>query len=292
MLMQDTRCRQPKKRVGVQRGPFCRERRRAAVVCRGGLQAPGKACELPPPLVSSIEHRKHMVSAKIDWLIYFYVYLSLEWGLTFAAFLSLVVLFPVVFLIVSLGHILAGKGSKPVTKEAFRPYAWLFIAALFALGVAIASLTGSAAHCLWPKTWIEYKGPVNLPDPNQGLNQYLASKLGEDSVDLQLCTTDNLAFYIGFQASCARVGEPYGELKPDLQKAEHDAHPCSEDNKKLLFLCLVLGAIGTGSMLLFAAEKGFCIVMKNSKIRSFNFNLNKPRVTPVSSSREDEADEI
>ncbi|GAQ79403.1 hypothetical protein KFL_000300010 [Klebsormidium nitens] len=252
------------------------------------VQAPGKACELPPPLVSSIVHRKHIVSAGVDWLIYVCVYLSLEWGVTFAAFCVLLL----VVLIVLCGHIRAGRGDEPTPKGFFKPYAWALLAALVASLVPVGFLTGSAAHCLWPQTRIEYKGPVSLPDPNQGLNQYLAFALGEGSLSLQLCTTNNLAFYIRFPASCVRVGEPYGELQPDLPKAasEHDAHPCSEGNKELLVFCLVQRGIGTGVVLLIVAVVGYRAIMR--KVRSLNITLSKPRVTPVSSTREDEADAV
>lgn len=250
------------------------------------VQPPRKTCELPPPLVSSTVHRKHIVSANIDWLIYYCVYLSLVWGVTFAAFFGLMV----VFLIVGLGHMLAGRGNEPLPQGFFKPYAWVLLAAIVASLVPIGFLTGSAAHCLWPKTRSEYKGPVSLPDPNQGLNQYLASKLGEGSPILQLCTTDNLAFCTGFSTSCARVGEPYGELKPDVPKAEHDAHPCSKNTKELLSFCLVLGGIGTGIVWLIVAVEVYRALIR--KLRSLNITFSKPRVTPVSSVGEDEADAV
>lgn len=91
-------------------------------------------------------------------------------------------------------------------------------ACAYALLLAVLVLAGFATPraipCWVPETRVERVGPVTLPDPSQGLNQFLNLNSSSASVTLKLCTTHNLQFYIGLPDDCARLGEPYGERLP------------------------------------------------------------------------------
>jgi hypothetical protein len=58
------------------------------------------------------------------------------------------------------------------------------------------------------QTVTERLGPVSLPNPTHGLNQFLRFN-NETELALTLCSTDNLEFYMGLSDSCAQVGDPY-----------------------------------------------------------------------------------
>jgi hypothetical protein len=64
-----------------------------------------------------------------------------------------------------------------------------------------------------PQTVTERLGPVSLPDPTHGLNQFLRFN-NETELALKLCSTDNLVFYMGLSDSCAQVGDPYAGRGP------------------------------------------------------------------------------
>ncbi|GAQ84510.1 hypothetical protein KFL_001920110 [Klebsormidium nitens] len=77
--------------------------------------------------------------------------------------------------------------------------------------VATAFTTSAAMKEMFPKTTIQRLGPVALPDPSQGLNQFLKEMDG--SLSLELCKTPKMSFYVGFPDNCERLGDPYGGIE-------------------------------------------------------------------------------
>ncbi|GAQ84512.1 hypothetical protein KFL_001920125 [Klebsormidium nitens] len=66
-----------------------------------------------------------------------------------------------------------------------------------------------------PETTIERMGPVDLPDPSQGLNQFLEDS--DASLRLELCKKSKMSFYVGFPDSCKQLGSPYGRLEAPVK---------------------------------------------------------------------------
>ncbi|GAQ84511.1 hypothetical protein KFL_001920120 [Klebsormidium nitens] len=77
--------------------------------------------------------------------------------------------------------------------------------------VLAAFATTAAMKEMYPKTTIEPLGPVALPDPSQGLNQFLRET--DATLSLELCKTPTMSFYVGFPDNCGRLGDPYGGVE-------------------------------------------------------------------------------
>lgn len=94
--------------------------------------------------------------------------------------------------------------------------AWIiFVAIPVIIALLAAHATPRAIRCTIRDTWYTLVGPVGLPDPSQGLNDFLASGPDGQNLALRLCQTSSLNFYVGhFDTSCEQLGEPYGGLSP------------------------------------------------------------------------------
>lgn len=116
------------------------------------------------------------------------------------------------FLIALIGAKLEEKGplSKGVNGILIANALALFLAAPILAGF----VTPRAVPCWISETGIHRAGPVALPDPSQGLNQFLNLRTSSVNLTLKLCTTYNLQFYVGLPDECARLGEPYGDKRP------------------------------------------------------------------------------
>lgn len=112
--------------------------------------------------------------------------------------------------------------------------------------------TPKALKCLYPETWVDTLGPVRLIDPNQGLNQYLASTLGESNLTLKLCATKRLQFYVGCSSSCKVLGEPYAERLPVAGPTVDNGCPGT------MFRIAVLVSVCVASLVFLAITK-FCV---------------------------------
>lgn len=120
----------------------------------------------------------------------------------------------------------------------------LFGVAFVLLSAAFA--THAAMKDIYPKTTIQRLGPVALPDPSKGLNQFLKQK--DASLSLELCQTPKMSFYVGFPDSCERLGDPYGDIEASVKTGASKPTPA---------LVAWLKAFG----LLHLYFAGFCIVL-------------------------------
>lgn len=78
--------------------------------------------------------------------------------------------------------------------------------------IAAPVLSFGAVAC-WNTKVTEYAGPVPLPDPSLGLNQWITSMPG--GTNLTLCETPRINFYVDCPAaSCEQLGEPYEDRPP------------------------------------------------------------------------------
>lgn len=105
-----------------------------------------------------------------------------------------------------------------------------------------ADNTPGALKCLYPEIWVESVGPVRLPDPSQGLNNYLAFTPGASNLTLQLCTTKRLQFYVGSPSSCEEVGDSYAERLPVAEPKIDDGCPSAKYRSIVLF-CVCVGSV-------------------------------------------------
>lgn len=117
--------------------------------------------------------------------------------------------------------------------------------------------TEDALKCVWPETWVEHHGPVRLPDPNQGINQYLSSNpLTSPAIPpLQLCTKRSLQFYVACSTSCAKLGDPYNGLLPASEPTIADGCP----NRVYCLLAWPAILIGSVLFLLVCALLALCV---------------------------------
>ncbi|GAQ79822.1 hypothetical protein KFL_000390110 [Klebsormidium nitens] len=89
----------------------------------------------------------------------------------------------------------------------------------FILGSLLAAYaTPRAIRCSVQENRRTLWGPVGLPNPDRGLNQFMASasaSAGKNVTSLKLCQTDKLNFYVGqVKTSCEQLGEPYAARTP------------------------------------------------------------------------------
>lgn len=63
---------------------------------------------------------------------------------------------------------------------------------------------------------VENLGPVPLPDPSQGLNQYLEG--ASTGVQLELCEKRGFNFYVGIPGGCSWVPDPYDWRRVPVEK--------------------------------------------------------------------------
>lgn len=227
------------------------------------VQSPRGACEQPPPLVYS-EHHKGKTTTQWLKVIGVFVCVAIAGGLAiFVAFLIVAMLIAFGFALVA-AACFSVDVMKPETLEASsqsedskdptdfsvetvtgarsptrltgrkaphkQPKKFLFatarLYALFCLLATPLALRASTqiADCFDSLNSFEPLGPVRIPDPSQGLNQYLSSQPGGANLTLNLCSTEHLNFYIGFPGDCAHLGEPYGDRLPQ-ERRDVDACP-------------------------------------------------------------------
>lgn len=86
-------------------------------------------------------------------------------------------------------------------------YFWITMTLIVILAVF---MTLAAMEDMIPKTAVASLGPVILPDPSDGLNPYLTEENAR--LNLTLCKTAKLSFYVGFADSCEQLGYPYNGL--------------------------------------------------------------------------------
>ncbi|GAQ87079.1 hypothetical protein KFL_003300020 [Klebsormidium nitens] len=92
-----------------------------------------------------------------------------------------------------------------------------------------------------PSRELQYVGPVQLPDPSEGLNHFLTQS--NAALTLTLCITDAMGFYVGFPDSCPQLGDPYGgRVRTPPPITSNEAKPLAGDYS--FFVTMAMWATG------------------------------------------------
>ncbi|GAQ79819.1 hypothetical protein KFL_000390070 [Klebsormidium nitens] len=225
------------------------------------VQPPSYACERPPPRVFSTHHQEYEVwghPVTTSLLAFF----CLTMFSSFLVVVGLAIPYIIYFVVHDTVNEARHVELQPVSKEPagacsagdssaletggerdlcgdehvkptpLRKILLLGFAATLVPAILAARFTRPARECFTSRTWTALDGPVGLPDPSEGLNQFLQSanmgldvgqNVGLQSVSLKPCQTATLNFYVGqLDTSCAQLGDPYGGRWPIEYEREGD----------------------------------------------------------------------
>lgn len=206
------------------------------------VEAPGSACDSPPPVKTTVHH--HDVGRIKYWLLFAVFYLTLFWILdSLVAFRvpleinyalrSRVETKPVDLEAPELQLASECEGRRETAKVQPRAkyssrlasvpalqhadalvgaYYWTTVYLAFFLA---AHMTFAQIEEVLPEKTTELMGPVDLPDPSQGLNLFLQEV--DADLSLELCKTSKMSFSVGFPDSCKGLGDPYGKLEAPVK---------------------------------------------------------------------------
>ncbi|GAQ84513.1 hypothetical protein KFL_001920130 [Klebsormidium nitens] len=195
------------------------------------VQAPETACNFPPPLETVVRHNH------VAFFEYWASFIAFHASSAIAVFFTAVI----VGSPSSLGNLIDGRWNAIPPEEVSAPD--LEAPASETLQGRVGSdaiedpvqdleqgpeiqgrlksvsspafATHAAMEEIFPKTTVERVGPVALPDPSQGLNQFLQEM--DASLSLELCVTPKMSFYVGFPDNCGRLGDPYGGVEASVK---------------------------------------------------------------------------
>ncbi|GAQ89068.1 hypothetical protein KFL_004840075 [Klebsormidium nitens] len=115
--------------------------------------------------------------------------------------------------------------AERVQKILYPVAPYLFLVILF---LAPFVAYRAAKDLLTKATKVEDLGPVPLPDPSHGLNQYLEEKTA--GIQLELCERMSYNFYVGVPGGCAWRPDPYSWQRVALKELQVSTKDPTESN--------------------------------------------------------------
>ncbi|GAQ84612.1 hypothetical protein KFL_001970130 [Klebsormidium nitens] len=176
------------------------------------IEAPTNTCQIPPPVVNVL-HPKHtpkVLRILLGITIFLGVVID---GLSGSGSNSDQQTPPVVCFKTKEGK--KARKRNPLCQGLLILTYVVTLPVLVYLIISVARMVPGGVKCFTTDTRVERLGPVPLPDPAKGLNQYLASRSNGTSLTLQSCKNDRLQIYALAPDGCGRLADPYGGRSPD-----------------------------------------------------------------------------